>query len=252
MRELLVPSQGYRTLQEHPPEDDKDMMSDLEQTSLMKSDSIEDIEDTKASLRSSPAFRRLLLFAGMLALIACTAIVFASVVPFNGIVSKRKWDLPPPETHVTGVSKFNDRPHPCGNSSAEARALGCRFNQLTWAWLPPNCPMYANDQFVQAEKWVYWEDLDQTKPVDDDVWEEVLDGDRKIFAELREHATHCVYLFLSLSQVIRDGTPYYDKMVEYRHHEHCANMLTGLLRKLPEWHELNTLAGTVSFDQYCP
>jgi hypothetical protein len=112
--------------------------------------------------------------------------------------------------------------------------------------------MYANDKFLGAEEWVYWEDLEQTKPVGEDVWAEVLDGERMIFSELREHATHCVYYFLSVSQVIRDGTGYYDKMVNYEHHEHCANMLLGLLRQLPDWHQLNTLAGTVSFDQYCP
>jgi hypothetical protein len=246
-------SHGYRALQENPPEDDKDMMRDLEQVSLVKSDLLPDREHTAIGLRSSPV-RRLALYTGILVLIASTAIVFASVVPFNGTsIIKKKWDFPPPEVRVTGISKSNDRPHPCGNSSAEAQALGCKFNQLTWAWLPPNCPMYANNEFLEAEDWVYWEDLDQTKPVGDDVWAEVLDGDRKIFAELREHATHCVYYFLSLSQAVRDGTPYYDKMVEYKHHEHCANMLLGLLRKLPvpEWHELNTLAGTVSFDQYC-
>ncbi|OAP64503.1 hypothetical protein AYL99_00475 [Fonsecaea erecta] len=251
MQGSFMPSHRYHTLQEHPPEDDKDTTRDFEQTSLVEPDSIEDGEHATPNPRRA-LVRRLALYTGILAVIACTAIVFASIVPFNGIIGKKKWALPPPEVHVVGVSKSNERPHPCGNSSAEARALGCRFNQLTWAWLPPNCPMYANDQFVEEEEWVYWEDLDQTKPVGDDVWAEVLDGDRKIFAEMREHATHCVYFLLQLSQVVRDGTPYYDKMVDYEHHEHCANKLLGLLKKLPEWHELDTLAGTVSFDQYCP
>ena len=38
----------------------------------------------------------------------------------------------------------------CGNSSAEALSLACIWDQLTWAWLPPNCPHYANDEFVRA------------------------------------------------------------------------------------------------------
>jgi hypothetical protein len=233
------------------PSDDNDLNSDFEQTALVKSDFPEDDERISINLRSS-LVRRLAVYIGILTLITCTAIIFASVVPFNGTNrGAKKWEFPPPEVHITTKSKSNSRPHLCGNSSAEARALGCRFNQLTWAWLPPDCPMYANDQFMAAEEWVYWEDLERTKAVGEEVWDEVLDGERMIFAELREHATHCVYYFLSASQVIRDGTPYYDKMVNYDHHEHCANMLLGLLRKLPEWHELNTLAGTVSYDQYC-
>lgn len=244
-------SQGYRALQRPSFDDGKDLDGDLEAVALVKTEVPEDNEQRTIDLRSVPV-KRLGKYIGILGLLVCTAVIIASVVPFNGTKRSTKWEFPPPEVHVTDKSKSNDRPHLCGSSAAEARALGCRFNQLTWAWLPPNCPMYANSQFQEAEEWIYWEDLDQTKAVGEDVWEEVLDGDRLIFSELREHATHCVYYFLSVSQAIRDGTPYYDKMVEYEHHQHCADMLLGLLRKLPEWHELNTLAGTVSFDQYCP
>ncbi|KAJ9605618.1 hypothetical protein H2200_010275 [Cladophialophora chaetospira] len=247
--ETSLPSLGYRAIRKGQLDDERDSSADFEQVALVKTDRGEGTNDSRPAQSSC---EKTGFYIGVLVLLVCTAVIFASVVPFNGINRSTKWQFPPPEVHVITKSKSNDRPHLCGNSSSEARALGCTFNQLTWVWLPPNCPMYANDQFLEAEDWVYWEDLEQTKAVGDDVWAEVLDGERMIFSEMREHATHCVYYFLSLSQVIRDGTPYYDKMVNYEHYEHCANMLLGLLRQLPKWHELNTLAGTVSFDQYCP
>jgi hypothetical protein len=51
--------------------------------------------------------------------------------------------------------------HLCGNSTAEALALGCTFDQLMWSWYPPGCPHYANDEFMNAEPenpWVYYVD----------------------------------------------------------------------------------------------
>ncbi|OKL61522.1 hypothetical protein UA08_03513 [Talaromyces atroroseus] len=159
------------------------------------------------------------------------------------------------ETHVSSPSKTNKKPHLCGTSAAQARELGCTFNQLTWAWLPPNCPSYENEQFLKAEgeerQWVFYEDLAQTRVVGADAWEQVLDGELMVFGETREHLTHCVLRFLSISQIIRDGTPYYEKLVEYKHSKHCADLLLETLRTAPGWNDLQTLAATVSFDQYC-
>lgn len=156
-------------------------------------------------------------------------------------------------THVSSVTKTNNKPHLCGNSSAQAQELGCTFNQLMWTWLPPNCPHYANDLFMSAEEqpWVFYEDLEQTRVVEGDSWKQVLDGELRVFGERREHVTHCVFLLLSLAQILRDGTPYYEKLVDYEHSEHCANMLLEIVRKEPGWNDLQTIGGTVSFDQHC-
>lgn len=79
------------------------------------------------------------------------------------------------QTHVESNTKHNDAPHPCGNSSAEARALGCRFDQLTWAWMPGHCPSHANDAFMNAEEqpWLYFEDVHGKKVVEGEAWESV-------------------------------------------------------------------------------
>jgi hypothetical protein len=156
-------------------------------------------------------------------------------------------------THVSSATKTNDKPHLCGNSSAEAIALGCSFDQLTWAWLPPGCLNFANDDFLKAEEkpWTYYEDPHAKVVVEKEAWNQVLDGELMIFGERREHVTHCVYVFLSLGQLIRDGTPYPPKLVEYAHIHHCATLFLDIVKKETTWNDVQTLVATVSYDQAC-
>ncbi|KAK1991310.1 hypothetical protein LX36DRAFT_590781, partial [Colletotrichum falcatum] len=49
--------------------------------------------------------------------------------------------------------------------------------------------------------------------------------------ERREHLTHCVYIFLSLGQIIRDSTLYPPQLVAYRHLKHCANIILKSIRR---------------------
>lgn len=156
-------------------------------------------------------------------------------------------------THVSSITKTNDKPHLCGNSSAEAISLGCSFDQLTWAWLPPNCSHFANGEFLSAEEkpWTYYEDPHGETVVEEEAWSQVLDGELMIFGERREHVTHCVYVFLSLGQLIRDKTPYPPKLVEYAHIHHCAMLLLDIVKKEDTWNDVQTLVGTVSYDQAC-
>lgn len=140
----------------------------------------------------------------------------------------------------------------CGNSSAEARQKGCTFDQLNWSWLPPSCPPYANDLFIHAENpgWRYFEALEGRNLVDGEKWDEVLNGDRRVFVE-REHLSHCVFRFLSIAQILRDGTPYHAKLADYRHSAHCANAVLESMRRDPEWFKIDTYSGIVSFRENC-
>jgi hypothetical protein len=220
-------------------------------------DSLETVPLAGTSLQDgkpNTGIRRLSLKLGLLVAVVAAIIGLAIFIVINSrdhhMRDKTDYII---ETHVSSTSKTNNKPHPCGNSSAQARELGCSFNQLTWTWLPPNCPSYANDLFMSTEErpWVYWEDLGQTRVVEGDVWEQVLNGELRIFGERREHVTHCIFLLLTYAQIIRDGTPYFEKLAQYEHAKHCTDILLEIVRKEPGWNDVQTFAGTVSFDQYC-
>ncbi|KAG4438528.1 hypothetical protein IFR05_006002 [Cadophora sp. M221] len=109
--------------------------------------------------------------------------------------------------HLIEAEKNLSDSSPCGNLSTEAQSLGCSFDQLMWAWYPPQCPHYANDEFVKAEPdapWRYYDDLYHGKAIfaESDGWAQVLDSGVQLWGERREHLTHCVYMFLSAGQII--------------------------------------------------
>jgi len=157
---------------------------------------------------------------------------------------------------VKGAPKQNDNdddqtPGLCGNSSVEARALGCTFDQLTWSWYPPSCPHYANDEFVKAEKWKFYMDKYGRQEATAEDWERAMDNQVHLYGERREHITHCVYLMLSVAQVVRDSTPYAKKLVEYEHLEHCASLMLKSLRRDRYWNSMDTLVPFVDYTVAC-
>jgi len=140
----------------------------------------------------------------------------------------------------------------CGNSSAQAIARGCTFDQLTWSWYPPNCPHYGNDEFVKAEEWKFYLDMQGKEVATGDNWRKAMDNEIQLWGERREHLTHCVYLMLSIGQIIRDGTPHAAKLVEYEHLDHCARiMLKSLKTNDKHWNSMETRVPFVDYSVTC-
>ncbi|KAH8900091.1 hypothetical protein GQ53DRAFT_836056 [Thozetella sp. PMI_491] len=197
--------------------------------------------------------RRYAALSSIAILTILATIVFIFAHPWELIYPQCSSSGSPMETSATEPSMTNLDLHPCGNSSAQARELGCTFHQLTWSWLPPDCPSYANDQFMEAAErpWVFYENREATKIAEGEAWEQVLNGELQVFGERREHVTHCMFMFLSMAEMIRDRTPYHAKLASYEHMEHCVYLVLGIVKGSKGWDELETMAGIVSFDQYC-
>lgn len=162
----------------------------------------------------------------------------------------------PSHTHLNSDNNSDQSlPHTCGNSSVEALALGCTFDQLTWAWNPPNCPHYKNEEFINAEEtpWRYYDNLYHGKVVrpTDENWYELLDSGVQLWGELREHLTHCVYLLLAASQIAKDGGRHIPKLTDEMHLEHCGKILLDHLRQDSKWNDIDTQVPLASYDQTC-
>jgi len=150
-------------------------------------------------------------------------------------------------------SRRSDHGHKtlCGKSSAEAISLGCTFDQMTWSWYPPHCPHYANDEFIAVEDWRFYENWNSTEAVTGEKWTQALDNELDLWGERREHLTHCVYMFLSVGQILRDETAYSTKLSEYEHLAHCSEVVLESMRKDPDWYKIETFVGKVSYGQSC-
>jgi len=189
-----------------------------------------------AAARSKHGITTSIMVYSLLALMLLTVVGIASVI--NAFSLHRDISASSPQ-------------RPCGNSSAEAISLGCSWDQLTWSWLPPNCPHYANDEFLEAGDWRYYTDFRGEHEAVGDVWTQALDNQFGLYTHRAEHFTHCVYLFVSMSQVIRDGGRHHARLTGWEHARHCAEMVLEALRRDVNWTMIDTFSGTVSYDETC-
>lgn len=72
-----------------------------------------------------------------------------------------------------------------------------------------------------------------------------------LWGEKGEHLSHCVFMFLSLGQIIHEGTLYPPRLVSAEHLDHCANFLLEELKKGEGWQAMENSVGKVSYDEYC-
>jgi hypothetical protein len=183
-----------------------------------------------------------------------TVIFLVAIVTIPIFILLGIYQLNASNDDVAGYYDDQSSSSPCGNSSTEALARGCSFDQLMWAWFPKHCPHYANDEFLTAEPeqpWRFYPDPHNREPVVGGDWVKVLDNEIMVYGERREHLTHCVYMFLTLGQIFRDEGRYTPKHIQYEHIHHCTNILLEALRKDDNWYGIETYAGPVSYDQTC-
>lgn len=142
-------------------------------------------------------------------------------------------------------------PNRCGNSTQEAISLGCSFNQLMWAWYPAQCPHYADQDFIKAENWTYYQDFHGNGKISAEHVIEAMDNGITLWTQQREHVTHCVFMFLSLGQIFRDGTAYTERMTNYAHIEHCVDIILEVVRKDRDWQKITTSVPQVDYSASC-
>lgn len=80
----------------------------------------------------------------------------------------------------------------CGSTPSEARALGCQFDVMSFAWTPPACFDAALSAHVQATTgpWIFYLDHNATQPIPS---HDRLTNEMVVWTEHSYHASHCNY-----------------------------------------------------------
>lgn len=128
----------------------------------------------------------------------------------------------------------------CGHSVEEARSLGCTFDELSKAWLPPECPRFGGTEYVDAgyafgngSSWKYYTDRHGTEEYSlEDVTKITRGG--LYWTTRREHAHHCAWMLIRMAHVFKtDGRR--DQLVQLTGHaHHCAKKLLDMALEGPE------------------
>lgn len=105
----------------------------------------------------------------------------------------------------------------CGNSSAEALANDCVFDELLLSWVPSQCPRRQETKFMDYMNWTWpmYADLEGEQPLDRHQlsrWDH-----KEYYTTQREHSGHCMFIMLRFFDSVRYGNRV-DSMA--MHHPH--------------------------------
>ncbi|KAM7220095.1 hypothetical protein V8F06_004423 [Rhypophila decipiens] len=117
-------------------------------------------------------------------------------------------------------------PLPCGTSPEEALALGCHFDIIATAWLPPRCidkDLVA--EFEATYPWRYFRNPDGTDPYPDDGHDALGSQNTTIWTTKRWHVAHCLYMWRKLNRALVRGRMTDGETITQWHTDHCTNLI---------------------------
>jgi hypothetical protein len=143
----------------------------------------------------------------------------------------------------------------CGNTTAEARSLGCIYDPLANYWVPSPCyDKEGAEEFMTLAPWRAY-DTQEAKHVLslDEMSERVAqDPPRPYWTSLREHSVHCALMWQRLHRgfAIEGNKKILDVHVaSFEHTVHCSNSLLRLGDGIPEDMEKITVRTEAGFSK---
>ncbi|KAI1170410.1 hypothetical protein F4777DRAFT_569361 [Nemania sp. FL0916] len=126
----------------------------------------------------------------------------------------------------SSTSLFSETPKwsSCGDSVATARARGCSFDLISFAWQTPECydAELVNDFATWEGNWTFYADDKFTVPVGQDL---AIQGDlTPLFVKWDYHMVHCTFMWRQMHRAYEKG--YLDSHLRnYNHTMHCQMMM---------------------------
>jgi hypothetical protein len=154
--------------------------------------------DENFSISLSRLHKRLRVFQLLSTAIGCVILIAIASFAFSPVKFAHTTDL------IDRKSLRRD--YTCGASIEEAKAVGCVFDILAMAWIPPQChdPKLV-DEFRQERNWRYWADQDGTVELREDELHLRSGPDQLIWATLEWHLIHCNYEWQKMNRAMIVG-----------------------------------------------
>ena len=139
-----------------------------------------------------------------------------------------------PELKETHANEPKNGQCDCGNSTAEAISLGCKYDSLAAAWLPEHC----RDDDLTAEfetvgpgpngSWIYWADSNHTEVVSVEEIAAMADNSSARFHMSYDwHVYHCIFYWRKQYRSRFNGITVEPRDDSEEHILHCGKVITN-------------------------
>lgn len=116
----------------------------------------------------------------------------------------------------------------CGDSPETARARGCSFDIISFAWQTPECydePLV--NEFLNWDNWEFFTEREGNHTVPRN---QALQGEQNLFMRWKYHVVHCTFMWRQMHRAYECGyIP--SHLHAYNHTLHCQHIL--LARHMP-------------------
>ncbi|KAJ5958811.1 uncharacterized protein N7479_005961 [Penicillium vulpinum] len=150
---------------------------------------------------------------------------FMSILGIAAII----WTLPSILSTYNAIDSATDSQSSlfqCGESAAEALARGCKFDIMSFAWVPEPCfDRELMEEFLELRQWKWYADKDGQE-VESEL--DIREGQYpEMFVSWEYHLVHCAYMWRKMHRaLLKGGVDAVDGYVGSMHHtEHCSGML---------------------------
>jgi len=133
-------------------------------------------------------------------------------------------------TAITSASRINEGDstssitYSCGNTTAEARALGCSFDLLTQSWLPERCrDRELTDEYRQAGPFQYSLDSQGKELLSEEDLAQ-LEYLEMYYTTQGEHVVHCIFMWRKLLRAMQHGWKVEATVTSDAHIQHCGKV----------------------------
>ncbi|KAI0969600.1 hypothetical protein F4678DRAFT_439429 [Xylaria arbuscula] len=212
--------------------------NDSESDSLRNDfDNEEDIEAVALNhdMQVGGSRARLRIFGNSRAILSGVNNIASLILALIAISVWRQRSIHSPQHQEASVkSIINDAPCVCGNSTAEARAMGCVFDLAATAWVPDHCIDHELlEEFERSGegpdgRWQWYADPQYTMEMSMDEIKELGDHYGEIiYTTPRWHKAHCFYYWRKLQRSVKTGVRLGGRYNNEGHTEHCGRVLQG-------------------------
>ncbi|KAF3811972.1 hypothetical protein GCG54_00002924 [Colletotrichum gloeosporioides] len=132
-------------------------------------------------------------------------------------------------TAVSTVDEIGGQIDDCGETPAQARANGCRYDPMIQQWVPTACyDEEHSEMYLSTYKWKWYYDLDAKHEMPDEVMRR---GEHNVAFMVDDyHRRHCAYVWEVSARALQQQKPMLDEWLSYKHVHHCNRLLLS-----PPW-----------------
>ncbi|KAL1882875.1 hypothetical protein Daus18300_000513 [Diaporthe australafricana] len=173
----------------------------------------------------------------MVVALAIPLITMLATIVFGGVLLSRTWK--PTLSQITISTRIP--PDYCGNSPAEAKAAGCKFEANNFAWLHPLCYNEELEENWRHGPWASdlefwethsedWHGVGRIEP------EEAFKGEiDTVWVNTLQHRRHCLHIWKKYVVFANRRLPLDSWTAESEHHvDHCVMLLRDFNNTWPD------------------